>query len=106
MDATEVPIEQVEDLLSPLLIVKFLNTLAAIVRKGLKKSYYKKQQNLNSRIKGKILVSQNIKQNILKNKFTSTFCQFEEFGINSLENRLLKKHWYLQQYIDNHQKII
>lgn len=102
----EIPIEQKEDLLSPLLIVKFLNVLYSVVRKGLKKSYYQTRQNLNSKIKGKILVGENIKRNVLKNRFTNTYCQFEEFGINSTENRLLKKAFsFTIAYIDNHLKV-
>lgn len=104
--ANEIPIEQEEDLLSPLLIVKFLNVLKYIVRKGLKKSYYQSRQNLNSKIKGKILVGENIKRNVLKNRLTSTYCQFEEFGIDTLENRLLKKAFlFAASYMDNRRKV-
>lgn len=104
--ANEIPIELEEDMLSPLLIVKFLNVLSSIVRKGLKKSYYQTHQNLNSKIKGKILVGENIKLNVLKNKLTHTYCQFEEFGINSMENRLLKKAFvFAVAYLDSHQRV-
>ncbi|MDF2433159.1 MAG: 5-methylcytosine-specific restriction enzyme subunit McrC [Mucilaginibacter sp.] len=101
----EVPINQSQDWLSPLIIVKFLNVLKIIVRKGLKKSYYQTSQNLNSKIKGKILVGQNIKQNIAKNKLTHTICQYEDFGIDSLENRLLKKAFqFAITYLENYKK--
>jgi len=103
--SAEVPINQSQDWLTPLIIVKFLNILKIIVRKGLKKSYYKISQNLNSKIKGKILVGQNIKQNIAKNRFTHTTCQYEDFGIDSLENRLLKKAFvFATTYLENHKK--
>jgi hypothetical protein len=103
--ANEIPIKQSEDWLSPLLIVKFLNLLKVIVRKGLKKSYYQTRQNLNGKIKGKILVGLNIKQNIVRNKLTHTMCQFEEFGVDNLENRLLKKAFvFAATYLDNYQK--
>ena len=87
----EISIEQNQDLLTPLLVVEFLKIIQVIVRKGLKKSYYKVQNNLNSRVKGKILVSKTIKENLARNKATSTICEFEEFGFNGLENKLLKK---------------
>lgn len=90
-NAPQITIEQHQDLLTPLLIVQFLSLVKQIVRKGLKKSYYKVEANLYSRVKGKVLVSQTIKQNQLKNKNLNTYCQFEEFGLNGLENRLLKK---------------
>jgi 5-methylcytosine-specific restriction enzyme subunit McrC len=90
-DKPLISITQKQDLLTPLLVIQFLSVVKNLVRKGLKKSYYKVEQNLVSRIKGKILIAQNIKQNRCKNKQLHTFCTYEEFGYNGLENRLLKK---------------
>jgi 5-methylcytosine-specific restriction enzyme subunit McrC len=104
--AKEIPIHQSEDWLSPLLIVKFLNVLKSIVRKGLKKSYYLVTQNLQSKVKGKILVGANIKQNVLHNRFTRTVCQFQEFGIDNIENRLLLKAFqFACAYLDNYNNV-
>lgn len=89
-----IPIQQKEDYLTPFLVVQYLNLLKQIVKKGLKKSYYKVQENLNNRVKGKILVGANIKQNIFKNRFTKTYCEYQEFGINHQENKFLKKVLY------------
>ena len=89
--AKPIQIEQQDDRLTPFLIVRYLQIVKAIVRKGLKKKYYKVQENLNNRIKGKILVGQHIKQNVFKNKFTSTFCEYQQFGEDHTENRFLKK---------------
>lgn len=85
-----IEINQEEDLLTPLLIIQFLQVLKTIVRKGLKKSYYKVEHNLKSKIKGKILVCQTIKENTIKNRPTSTYCRYDEFGFNCLENKFLK----------------
>jgi 5-methylcytosine-specific restriction enzyme subunit McrC len=90
-DKPFISIEQSQDLLTPLLVYQYLKLLKAIVRKGLRKSYYKVDRNLNARVKGKVLINQTIKQNLVKSKTTSTLCRFEEFGINSLENKVLKK---------------
>ena len=86
-----ISINQSQDLLTPLLIYQYLKLLKTIVRKGLRKSYYKIDRNLNSRVKGKVLINQTIKQNLVKSKITNTVCRFEEFGINSIENKVLKK---------------
>jgi 5-methylcytosine-specific restriction enzyme subunit McrC len=95
-----IEIEQKQDLLTPLLVVQFLQIVKTIVRKGLKKSYYKVEHNLNAKIKGKVLVAQTLKQNIIKNKPTKTFCQFDEFGFNSIENRILKRTLvFVQKYL-------
>lgn len=101
-DAPEIPITQKQDLLTPFLIVTFLKLLKVIVKKGLKKSYYKVTENLNNRVKGKVLVSQQVKQNIFKNRFTQTVCEYQVFGEDSAENRFLKKVFqFCSRYAEN-----
>lgn len=98
----QIPIEQNQDWLSPLLIVQYLNILKRIVIKGLMKSFYKVEENLTNRIKGKILVSENFKRNVFKNKFTKTLCKYEVFGFDNIANRTLKKALkYSTSYIEN-----
>jgi 5-methylcytosine-specific restriction enzyme subunit McrC len=101
-DKPAVEITQQQDLLTPLLVVQFLRVVQSIVRKGLKKSYYKVENNLYGKVKGKVLVGQTIKQNILKNKNLNTYCSYDEFGLNGLENRLIKKALvFVQRYLPN-----
>ena len=90
-DEPPITIEQQKDTLTPFLMVQFLLLLKRIVRKGLKKSYYTVEENLNSRIKGKIQLAKHLKQNVFKNKLTAHVCRYQEFGMNNLENRFLKK---------------
>jgi len=87
----QIEIEQKRDLLTPLLVVQFLGLVKKIIRKGLKKSYYKIEHNLNSRIKGRVLVGKTLKENIFKNRNLNTICSYDEFSLNGLENRLLKR---------------
>lgn len=89
-DQPWVTIPDQKDLLSPILIVQFLRLTQRIVRKGLKKSYYRVIENLNSKVKGKILVGRQIKENIVKNRLTKTICNYQDYGINSYENQFLK----------------
>jgi hypothetical protein len=101
-DQPWITIPQQKDLLSPILIVQFLKLLQRIVRKGLKKSYYRTTASLNGRIKGKVLVSQQIKQNILNNRLSQTICNFQEYGINSAENQFLKLVLgFVSSYLNN-----
>lgn len=86
-----ITIDQRQDLLSPLLLIQYINVLKKIVQKGLKKSYYTVSKNLNSKIKGRILINETIKKNHFNNKTLFNYCKYTEFGINSLENRILKK---------------
>lgn len=86
-----ISIHQTEDLLSPLLIIQYLHILKKITQKGLQKSYYRVSHNLNAKVKGKVLVNANLKHNLFKRKLVHTYCQYEEFGINTIENKILKK---------------
>lgn len=98
-DKPHIPITQKQDLLSPFLIALFLKVMKQIVKKGLKKSYYSKIENLNARVKGKILVSKNIKQNLVSGKKINTICQYQEFGVNCDENKILKKAYRFSQRV-------
>ena len=89
-DEPYIEINQKQDLITPLLMIQYLQILKSVVRKGLKKSYYRVEQNLSSKIKGKVLVSKTLKQNILRNKPNKTICNFEVYGIDSIENKILK----------------
>src|SRR5690554_983550 len=106
-DSQQISIEQKDDKLTPFLIIRFLQTLKSIVRKGLKKNYYKVSENLNNRIKGKILVGQHIKQNVFKNRFTNTYCEYQVFGEDHLENKFLKKVLqFVISYVENHKILL
>jgi 5-methylcytosine-specific restriction enzyme subunit McrC len=84
-------IDQRHDLLTPLLLIQYLNILKKIANKGLKKSYYTVTKNLNAKVKGKILVNETIKKNHSKSRFLYSYCHYSEFGVNNAENRALKK---------------
>ncbi len=89
-NAEKIPITQQQDLLSPLLYIQFLQLCKTIVKKGLKKSYYRVNNNLQSKVKGKIVINQTIKNHI-KGRLLNTHCQYDEFGSDILENRFLKR---------------
>jgi len=86
-----IPIQQKMDLLTPLLIIQYINILKKIVQKGLKKSYYSITNNINAKVKGKILINETIKKNHFNNKMLYNYCKYSEFGTNSIENKVLKK---------------
>jgi 5-methylcytosine-specific restriction enzyme subunit McrC len=105
-DSKAIQINQLQDQLTPLLVVHFLKVVQSIVRKGLKKSYYKVENNLHAKIKGKVLVSLTIKQNLIKNKLLHTWCSYDEFGLNGLENRLLKKALiFVHRYLSSNKSL-
>lgn len=99
-DSDWIPLKRKQDLISPLIMIQFLNLIKDIVRKGLKKSYYRVEENLYAKVKGKVLVGHTIKQNLVKNKNLNTVCQHEQFGVNGIENRILKKTLvYIKRYL-------
>lgn len=105
-NAPLIQIEQQQDILSPLLILEFLIILKQIVKKGLKKSYYDVTQNLNTRVKGKVLVNASVKINHTKSKMLFNYCKYQEFGYNSIENRLLKRTLeFAKAVIANHKSL-
>lgn len=44
-DEPYIEIDQKQDLITPLLMIRYLQVLKSLVRKGLKKSYYRVEQN-------------------------------------------------------------
>ncbi len=57
----------------------------------MRKDYVLRAENLNSKIKGRILVSRNIRANEITKRYDRTYCRFQEYTIDNPENRLLKK---------------
>jgi 5-methylcytosine-specific restriction enzyme subunit McrC len=94
-----IQINQSQDILSPFLIAQYLQLLKLIVRKGLKKSYYTVTENMNAKVKGKILIGANIKQNTVIGRHTHTICQYQEFGVNCDENKILKRAYQLSRNV-------
>lgn len=103
----EIEITQLHnDYLSLLLIVQYLTILKSIVRKGLMKSYYTVEENLNSKIKGKILINRTVKENIYKNQIIKNYCRYQEFGYHNKENRFLKKVTeFVRSYLQNNKSL-
>ncbi|QEN03310.1 hypothetical protein EW093_00845 [Thiospirochaeta perfilievii] len=89
--------------LTPLIIIHFLTLLKKIVQKGLKRDYIWIEENLKSKIKGKLLINQNIKINILKKRMDRNICRYQDYSIDCTENRILKKTLnFVFSYIKNH----
>ncbi|RLJ60766.1 McrBC 5-methylcytosine restriction system component [Lacinutrix venerupis] len=98
-----IEIDQSLDLLSPLLVIQFLNLVKQLVKKGLKKSYYREEKHLNARVKGKLLLSQTLKHYTYKNEPLKTICAFDTFGLNYPENQILKAGLlFVQKYLSSY----
>ncbi|MDM1376698.1 5-methylcytosine restriction system specificity protein McrC [Myroides marinus] len=89
-EAQTIEIEQKDDFLTPILVIQYLNILKRICQNGLQKGYYKIDENLDGKVKGKILIKETLKKNHLKANYSKTYCNYQEYGINTIENQLLK----------------
>lgn len=74
-----------------LIVIHFIKLLELELHNGLKRNFIKKEENLNSKIKGKILFSNNIRKNLVNNRNDRIYCSYLDYDINCLENRILKK---------------
>jgi len=90
-EKTSIPTTHQKDLLSIFLIIEFLNILKDIVRKGLKKSFYMVEENLHNKVRGRILISQNVNKNLLRGHQSNNICKYQVYGVDSNENRILKQ---------------
>lgn len=67
-------------------IEEFLRSVEQIIKRGLRSDYTSRQDNLFA-LRGKLLVSQHLRQNLCRaDRF---FTEYDEFSINRPENRLL-----------------
>lgn len=102
IDFDRKPIETVvlNNQLTPLLIIHFLAMLRHLSKRGLKKDYVIRENNLQSKIKGKIRIPQNIRLNDINKRNDRAYCQYQEYTVDNPENRLLKKALiFSQRYI-------
>ena len=61
------------------------------MRKGLKRSYYRVEETLNNKVKGRIQVGRTIQHSLVKGRITDNVCRYQVYDIDSPENRILKK---------------
>lgn len=99
-DSKPIETDVLSNQLTPLLIIHFLAILRRLSKRGLKKDYVIREDNLQSKIKGKIRISQNIRLNDINKRNDRTYCQYQEYTVDNPENRLLKKAlFFSQRYI-------
>ena len=94
-DAAPVSIPAADDILSPFIVAQFILTLKTAVRKGLRQSYYAVTENLKAKVKGRIMTTKNIVLNLSKGNRTDNVCSYQKYGLDSQENRLLKRALHL-----------
>lgn len=77
-------------ILTVFLVSRFVLYMKDIVRSGLKKGYVIKEENLKSKVKGRILHGPNIRKNVIPGHQERLFCSFQEYTVDIPINRILK----------------
>ena len=90
IDQPRIKAPELTSVLSPLIVVHFLSVVKEIVKRGLKKNYINREYNLN-KVKGRVMVYKNERTNIMKKRYDKVYCNFQEYSVNTPENRLIKK---------------
>ena len=80
-----------DNVITPLLILHYISLLKHLVSKGLKKGYVVKEENLQSKIRGRILLQRHLTKNVFAKREDRVYCRFQEFTEDIPENRILKK---------------
>lgn len=91
LDQPAIEVSSSLNMLSPLLIFHYISQLEKLTKRGLKKGYVICEENLRLKVKGRILVSRNIKTNVMQHRDDFTLCRYQEYTADIPENRLLKK---------------
>lgn len=89
-EAGPIECDSLENILSPLLVARYLASVKRILRKGLRRNYLNKSENL-SKIKGRVALSANLKNNTLRGRRHRIFCAYQEYTCDTIENRILKR---------------
>ena len=80
-----------DNVITPLLILHYISLLRHLVSRGLKKGYVVREENLQSKIRGRILLQKHLTKNVFAKREDCVFCRFQEFTEDIPENRILKK---------------
>lgn len=82
---------EMDNILTPLLMIDFLFSVKRLLDKGLKKGYVNREENLKNKIKGKVILSKQYSKNIVNQCKDRIMCSYQEFSYDIPENRLIKK---------------
>ena len=83
--------EKLDGILTPLLLIHFLSSVNKLLEKGLKKGYVTREENLQAKIKGKVMMSKQYSKNIANHRPDRMMCCYQEYSADIPENRLIKK---------------
>ncbi len=71
-------------------IIDFVNKAKILCKKNLKKQSQRVEENLNCKVKGRILIQKQIKYNVSKGQNQKTYCAYNKMSEDIRENQILK----------------
>lgn len=100
-NAPRIESETLDNILTPLLMIHYLNTVKILISKGLKKGYVSREENMSSKIKGKVMMSKHFSKNVTVQRSDRIICAYQEYSNDISENRLLKRALLYVQHCFN-----
>ena len=92
--------------LTPLLVLHFISLLERLVKRGLKKDYIVREENLKTKVKGRLLITKHLQKNVFQQRSDRAYCQYQEYTDDIPENRLLKKALlFADRIINNYESL-
>jgi hypothetical protein len=70
--------------------LSFINSCYFLCKKGLKKTMLHREENYNSKVRGKIDVKKNVRENTSRGRNDRFYCKYIDFSEDNLENRIIK----------------
>jgi 5-methylcytosine-specific restriction endonuclease McrBC regulatory subunit McrC len=71
-------------------VTAFLAMTARFIQRHLRQGFIRVRENLVGRVRGRILIANQIRENLVRARSDKMVCEFQRFNLDTLENRLLK----------------
>ncbi|MDX8408335.1 MAG: hypothetical protein R8L58_08120 [Mariprofundaceae bacterium] len=83
---SEIPLKQAA---APFAALAFVRELHDMVRRNMRKNFIQQEENLTGRFKGRLLMSQHVRKNLLNARPDRNYCQFGVISEDCRENQVL-----------------
>ena len=70
--------------------VAYLRELNELCRRRLRRHFLRERQNFTGKVRGKILIGENLRHNIIRSRPDRVFCEYQSVSDDILENRILR----------------
>ena len=74
-----------------ILMMSFIMSCQQLCRNQLKKQMTLKEENLTASVRGSILLSKHLRENVVHGRQDKVFCKYPVFSLDTIENQILKK---------------